>query len=47
MNYVILLECLSVSATGHPRLKKHLGEKQRENETILANITEASISFLT
>ena len=30
--YVILLECLTVSATGPPQLKKNLGQKQSENE---------------
>ena len=47
MKYVILLECLPVSATGHPRLKKSLGQKQSENESTLTNITKAPISFLT
>ena len=44
---MILLERLTLSATGHPRLKKNLGEKQRENESTLRNITKASMSFLT
>ena len=39
IKYVILLEFLTVSATGQPRLKKNLGQKQRENESTLANIT--------
>ena len=43
----MLLECLTVSATGNPRLKKNLGQKQLENESTLTNITKAPISFLT
>ena len=45
MKYVIL-ECLTVSATGHPQLKKNLGQKQRKNESTLTNITEAPMRFL-
>ena len=43
----MLLECLAVSATGRPRLKKNLGKKQRENESNLTNIFKAPMSFLT
>ena len=32
IKYAILLECLTVSATGHPQLKKNLDQKQRKNE---------------
>ena len=42
-----LIRLSSVSANGHPRLKKNLGQKQRGNESTLTNITEASVSFLT
>ena len=37
----MLLECLTASTTGHAHLKKNLGEKQRENESALTNITKA------
>ena len=43
MKYVILLECLTVSATGHPQLKKILGQKQSKNESTLTNISKASM----
>ena len=36
----IILECLIVSPTCHPQLKKNLGRKQRRNESTLTNITE-------
>ena len=45
MKYAILLECLTVSAVGHPWLKKNLGGKQRENESTLTNISKAPMSF--
>ena len=40
IKYVILVECPTVSATGHPQLKKSLGQKQRKNESTLTNITK-------
>ena len=42
IKYVILVECLTVSATGHLRLKKNLGKKQSKNESTFTNITKAS-----
>ena len=36
----MLLQCLTVSATGHPWLKKNLVQKQGENESTLTNITK-------
>ena len=45
--YVILVECLTVSATGHPQLKENLGQKQRKNESTLTSITKAPMGFLT
>ena len=44
--YVILLECLTVSATGQPQLKKNLGQKQSENESALTSIINAPMWFL-
>ena len=41
IKYVILVEYLTVSATGHLQLKKNLGKKQRKNESTLTNITKA------
>ena len=32
VKYVILLECLTVGATGQLQLKKNLDQKQRKNE---------------
>ena len=37
----VILECLTVNATGHPQLKKNMRQKQRKNESTLANITKA------
>ena len=46
IKYVILVECLTVSAIGHPQLKKNLGKKQRKNESTLTYITKAPMWFL-
>ena len=37
----VIIECLSLSVTGHPQLKKNLGQKQLKNESTLTNITKA------
>ena len=44
--YVILVECLTVSATGHPQLKENLGQKQRKNESTPSGITKVPMGFL-
>ena len=44
IKYVILVECLTVSATGHLRLKKNLGKKQRKNESTFTNMCSRCIS---
>ena len=41
IKYVILVECLAVSATGHLQSNKNLGKKQRKNESTFTNITKA------
>ena len=47
MKYVIFLEYLTVSGTGHARLKKNLGQKQRDSGSTLTNMTKVAMSFLT